>query len=123
MHFCNGQLKTISLLGKAQNCHDKNKGKVCPHHQQSKQQTTSENSDKTADCCENKTLIFQVDTDKDFEVVEQSSIVEEFSSFFILAPAPAHNSSLALVVRNIDLGYSSPIIPRDIYVLLETYLL
>ncbi len=64
MHFCNDQLKGISLIGKAANCHEKeshckNSKKACHQkkHQESKSTLAKD------DCCNNEHFILQMDVD------------------------------------------------------------
>ncbi len=64
MHFCNNQLKGVSLIGKAANCHEKeshckNSKKAC--HQKKNHESNSALAKD--DCCNNEHFILQMDVD------------------------------------------------------------
>lgn len=115
MHYCNGQLKSISLFGEAKSCHDTTMHKTCPYHK---------NMQKDKDCCENKTLVFQADIDKELEneffVLSQNLEL----SCFIVAFTEIFLDNLPRIDKEIiPFDYTKPPAQRDIYVLLETFLL
>jgi hypothetical protein len=61
MHFCQGMLKSYSLIGKAKTCHSTATAEMnCPHHQTMIADDHASDLDKK-DCCTNKTLHFQND--------------------------------------------------------------
>ena len=59
LHYCSGQLKTFSFIGKAKSCHDKSL-MACPNHRKMMAQNEHDGID-TGNCCSNKTLHFQFD--------------------------------------------------------------
>lgn len=121
MHFCQDQLKSFNLFGEARSCHEKAKVSTCPHHQQEAQLSEKETSKKG--CCENKSLEFELDQDKLLQLEKDFStnlglqyFVIGYVETFLLEVKPL-NTKLDIPIR------STPHIPRDIYALLETYLL
>ena len=124
MHYCNGKLKSVSLFGKAQTCHEKavdNEKPTCPHHQKMKEQSNGDEIDKN-DCCENKTTIIQADDDhtKSDLVVPTLQQLQQFVIAYILV----FHAKITTDKQSIqEFSYLSPFISRDIYVLSEAFLL
>ena len=54
VHYCKGELKSLSIFGKAKSCHEQKAVSTCPHH--AKMQKKQEDSN----CCDNKTTFVQV---------------------------------------------------------------
>ncbi len=125
MHYCNGELKSVSFFGKAKTCHEKvvtNKKIACPHHQ--KMQAASNNSDEMNenDCCENKTTIIQADDDQvnSHYPVPTTPQLQQFVIAYILA----FHAQITTDKQSIqEISYLSPLLSRDIYVLSEAFLL
>ena len=120
MHYCGGQLKSFSFIGKAKSCHEKAMVQ-CPHHKKMMAQS-KDNTVDTKNCCNNKTLHFQADQDKqiqhyDFQLNQPlqhfvKSLVRVFFTNRVVekeTPAFAH--------------YKPPLISRDIPVLIQSFLL
>ena len=122
LHYCQGHLKSISVFGKAKNCHEMAKeANTCPHHQKKIEQTKACSEDQK-DCCENKVVHIQLDQDQqikhlDFtlnQALQQFAITYLAVFFFYPLPekvAPQYNH------------YRPPPITRDIPVLLQSFLL
>lgn len=116
MHFCKGEFKSFSIIGEASSCHTTMKS--CPHHANMIVEDSKEN-----DCCTNEK--FEVDElDADYNVsaaVEltelQIQFVASFVYSFITLSLPT-SSTISPFPDNNDLLPS-----RDIYVLLERFLL
>ena len=70
-HYCNGQLKSISLLGKARSCHEASKS--CPNHNKQKEETPTLKKDNF-DCCSNEFHYLQCEQDVQFEVSNHSEL-------------------------------------------------
>lgn len=113
LHFCRGQLKGFSLLGKAKNCHDKMA--KCPNHSPS-----LEVSDAN-DCCSNKTVQVENldedglplwDVDRLVNLKTIAPIIED--------PVLLSNNALKLQKRVLR---PPPLLQKDLYILLETFLL
>ena len=118
MHFCKGELKTISLIGKAKSCHDQAKVQ-CPHHQKNGASTLKK--EKENNCCNNEKQYFQVEQDQIIPVFD----FEKSADFLNLAPeiiqSPFDDYTFTnLIVYN---TYKPPPIQKDIPVLFESFLL
>jgi hypothetical protein len=126
-HYCNGELKSVSLFGKAKTCHEKavtNKKPTCPHHQKMQQESKRSNGDEMAknDCCENKTTIIQADDDQINSDLSLPTFqqLQQFAIAYILA----FHATITTDKQSIQgVSYLSPMIPKDIYALSETFLL
>jgi len=124
MHFCQDQLKSISLFGKAKTCHEKSEAapmKNCPHHK--KMMTEKEGCTEDKDCCDNKTLQFQSDQDQQ---VQSSDflISKQLQKFVVAYVAVFFTNDLSIESDASSYAqYKPPLIPRDIPVLFESFLL
>ena len=114
-HFCKGELKSFSLIGEASSCHTAKKS--CPHH---KNMVIEDKAEK--DCCSNQSIeIDDLDTDytvsADIELtdLEIKFVASYVYAFFTLVPPPVVHSTF------LDQKVLRP--SRDIYVLLERFLL
>ncbi|MGB1216253.1 MAG: HYC_CC_PP family protein [Saprospiraceae bacterium] len=115
IHYCKNELKSISLLGEAESCHDASKQKICPHHA---------SMQKDRDCCENKTLNLKADIDKELDSKTFLLPITQELSHFIVAFVSIHLNLLPVVEKQVVTNHNSTrLIPRDIYILLETFLL
>ena len=126
MHFCGGELKSISLFGKAKTCHDivgenETPMKNCPHHKKMMVEKKGCSEDK--DCCSNETLVLQADQDQkvqtnDFVVNKQlKQFVIAFVAVFFAADFDLQRDTANFA------HYKPPLIQRDIPVLNQTFLL
>ena len=125
MHYCQGQLKSISFLGKAKSCHDLGEGmKDCPHHKkmlEAKDSAGDSLSEKG--CCSSETIYYHLDKDQKHQV-ENTVLANASLQNFVIAFVEVFLSSSVTQTENpIYAHYKPPLIPRDIYVLLETFLL
>ena len=123
MHFCQGKLKSISFFGKARTCHDMAEGtmKNCPRHKKMMAEKKSCSEDNN--CCSNKTIHFQSDQDQQYQVGNGVVISPQLQYFVIAFVEAFINSSIVETDKPSFAHYKPPLKPRDIYVLLETYLL
>jgi hypothetical protein len=123
IHYCQGEFKSISFIGKAKSCHEIAQQKAsCPHHQKQQEKSCSAANEK--DCCDNEVLYFQSDQDQQIAAAdlmltktEQQFILA--CSFLLFADRYCFDADQRVPVPE----YSPPIIPRDISVLFETFLL
>ncbi len=125
MHYCQGKLKTFNFFGKAKSCHDMGEGmKDCPFHAKMKTANKSDgNTISKKGCCSNKTLHFQSDQDQQNQV-DNAVVISPQLQYFVIAFVEVFiNSSVVETDKPSFALYKPPLIPRDIYVLLETYLL
>lgn len=115
VHYCKGELKSFSLIGEAESCHAAKKS--CPHH--AKMQIEE---DKASDCCSNETVVVD-DLDTDFNVAQNA----EFTNFeikFVTAFVYAFNNVTTQNVSKTSCFETyDPWPPRDIYVILERFLI
>lgn len=125
MHYCQGKLKSVSFFGKAKTCHemsDTASMKNCPHHQKIMEQKEGCSIDKK-DCCSNKTVYFQSDQDQqvqtsDFVVSKQlQQFVIAYVAAFFTNDFSIESDAVSFVL------YKPPLISRDIYVLVQSFLL
>ena len=131
MHYCQGELKSFSFLGKAETCHDKQKvapkPKGCKHHQKmNAQKMEQENKNCSMDeknCCENKTMYFQANLDEQTQAshfivsAQVQQFVAAYVNTFVLNDFSIESETTTF------LDYQSPLIARDIHVLVESFLL
>jgi len=126
MHYCGGELKSVSFFGKAKNCHemageDEAPMKNCPHHK--KMMADKKGCSEDKNCCSNKTVHFQSDQDHqlktaDFVVSKQlKQFVIAYVSVFLGEDFDLKREVIAFAY------YKPPLIPRDIPVLHQTFLL
>lgn len=115
VHFCKGEFKSFSFIGEASSCHTAKTS--CPHHV-----NMDIEEDVKKDCCTNQS--FEIDDlDADYNVSAevkltdlQIQFVASFVySFFSLSPPRVATSTF------LDTNDLLP--PRDIYVLLERFLI
>jgi hypothetical protein len=126
LHYCQGKLKTFNFFGKAKSCHELGEGmKDCPFHGQMGAANESEGSTiNKKSCCSNKTFHFQADLDQQTQVENAVVAMPTHLQYFVIAFVEILiNSSVVEIESPSFTLYKSPLIPRDIYALLETYLL
>jgi hypothetical protein len=124
MHYCKDELKSVNFFGKAKSCHEVSEGavkKVCPHHQKMMEQSDNCSMDKK-DCCENKTYHFQAD---DTQQVKTDNFVENLPLQRALIAQVFQLSKQQLIETDTPAfaHYQPPLIPRDIPVLIQSFLL
>jgi len=125
MHYCQGKLKTFNFFGEAKSCHDIGQGmKDCPFHK--KMEAASKSNESTIskkDCCSNKTIHFQADQDQQNQI-DNALVVSPQLQYFVIAFIEVFiNSSVIETDKPSFALYKPPLIAKDTYVLLETYLL
>ena len=121
MHFCGKQLKSFSLTGKAKNCFELAKTSKCPKHQKVALATPECEMSKK-DCCHNKTLHLQADLTPDIPANDflistqlQDVVVAFVTTFLECQPVIALEPSYV--------HYKPPLIPKDIPILVQSFLL
>jgi len=125
LHYCQGQIKTFSLTGKARSCHEqvakdhcKNKKKSC--HAASVNQDEVEQSQKN--CCSNKTI--QIDGNdevKKISTVEISPTQIQFITAFVQVYLLEYTNLNKVIIPH--LNYIPPLLNKDIPVLVQSFLL
>lgn len=122
LHYCQGQLKTFSFLGEAESCHDMGEGmKNCPSHKKMMEAEQSGATINKKDCCSNKTLHFQSDQNQQVQAFD-FAVTQQFQQFVMAYVAVFFTNDFRIGKEVASfVHYEPPVIPRDIYVLLENY--
>lgn len=125
MHFCQGNLKSVSIFGKAKTCHEiatSASSKKCPNHQLVASEKEGCSIDQK-DCCSNRTVLLESDQNQDVQT-DDLVISEQLQQFVIAYVAVFFTNNLSIKSGNVAFAYyKSPFIPRDIYVLDQSFLL
>lgn len=120
-HFCGGQLKSFSLIGKAKDCYELATGEKqlsCPNHNIDSFKGLSISKKR---CCENRTEHFQSDTEVPSSI---SNILNVDTQQFIVAYISVFiTRSLLIPLNGVHLSYKPPIIYSDIPILIQSFLL
>lgn len=115
LHYCKDELKSFSLFGKAESCHETMS--KCPRHAQMQSSSKEEKG-----CCSNKLVIVD-DLDADFDLNTQGVELSQFSDHVHEAPLQSDR----LIAHKIHLAqffhYNGPSPPRDIYALYERFII
>jgi hypothetical protein len=123
MHFCKGELKSISFWGKAPSCHEQAAAKItCPHHRKMMLEKGEAALEK-ADCCDNHTVQVEAEHDRQTQTAAELELNPSLQYFLIayatsLLPAEGFTDSPAPY-----LNYKPPLLLRDIPVLTQSFLL
>ena len=123
MHFCKGELKSISFWGKAPSCHEQAVAKVsCPHHRKMIAEKGKAALEKS-NCCNNQTVQVEADHERQTQTameLELNPSLQYFLMAYTVSLLPAEDVARTLAPY---LNYKPPLIPRDIPVLLQSFLL
>lgn len=126
MHYCGGELKSVSFFGKAKNCHEMAGEsdatmKNCPHHKKMIADKKSCSEDKN--CCSNKTLHFQSDQDHQLQTAD-FVVTKQLKQFVIAYVSVFLGGDFDLKWEVTPYAhYKPPLIRKDIPVLHQTFLL
>ena len=115
LHFCKGEFKSFSLFGEAESCHTMKK--TCSHHAIMDVTNQSEK-----DCCSNQSIEVD-DLDADFNISVDAELTELQFKFVASFVYSFFSLSTPRVVKSTFLDKHDPLPPRDIYVLLESFLI
>ena len=115
MHYCQGQLKSISLIGKAKNCHELQdvKSDHCKKAKKSCNHSTDNISQKEAEgCCSNITVIVD-ELDEDFFIADYN--IENNSLDLLATCRPDILADALIIDKNINayLHYKPPETIKD----------
>lgn len=127
MHYCGDQLKSFNLFGKAKTCIEKagpEKTKACRlhHHTRSEGHLSAGYHLEKSKCCHSKTVQVQSDQNQEVRSVELKlhqplqQFIISFVFAFLIRPEVSQDISVAE-------AYRPPLIPRDIPVLTQSFLL
>lgn len=116
IHYCRGDLKSFSLIGEASTCHQAKK--TCPSHKEMMSEETSEDSK----CCSNKTVVVD-DLDVDYDISPDVELTDLQVKFVTARVYTLNGFTFPEVVKSDFPKTDDPLPPRDIYVLLERFLI
>lgn len=128
MHYCGDQVRSFNLFGKAKTCTEKTgseKDSSCMHpHKPSHAEGLHRAGYhlQKSDCCHSKTVRFQSDQNQEVRSVELNlhpplqQFIIAFAYAFLIRPEVSQNIAVAE-------AYRPPLIPRDIPVLTQSFLL
>ncbi len=124
MHYCGNHLQSFNLFGKAKNCTEMVATAATKGCQMHEKITTPKDgfSIHKKDCCHNRTLNLQADLTSEIQTDNfmDSQQLQDFVVAFVVVflenrPTETTASNFAL--------YTPPLIPRDIPVLFQSFLL
>lgn len=121
MHYCQGQLKSVSFLGKAKNCHEIMAQSSCPHHQKMRSEKAG-CSKEDKNCCDSKSIQIESDNDQIHSVTKIVN-TQELQQFVVAFVKVFFQNIVIEKDNNVYTNYDTPKITRDTYVLFETFLL
>jgi len=124
LHYCKGQLKSFSFLGKAETCHEMSKttpAKSCPMHAKLVQDEDG-CSMEMKDCCDNKVLYIQSDQDQKVPTYN-FEIDRSLDQFVVSSVLLYFNEFLGDVASPLVSQYKPPLLLRDVLVLIQSFLL
>ncbi len=121
-HYCQGDLKSFNLFGKAKNCHEiADKVKSCKHHQK-KNIDNKACVEDNKNCCNNKSVNFDSNNDNQFFNSDYLSL--DFSSFAVIPKLLVFtNHEIVLEYKIPFEHYKPPLVQKDMRVLFESFLL
>jgi hypothetical protein len=124
VHYCQGEFKSMSFVGKAKTCHDIEATapmKNCKHHQKAKAAQKSCGGE-TNGCCDNKS--FNYDLDQDQQIQNVDFVVNKQVEQFIAAYVFSFYTNITVEKEAIACEYyKPPLIPKDIPVFIQSLLL
>lgn len=122
-HYCQGTLKSYSFCGKAKNCHEMaDELPSCHKNSSCTKKAVSGCADRDYSCCNNRTVIFESDFADKIPLYNNSS----FKTYvFVVSNAASSFNYFYRELEDVQLFecYKPPLIPRDIRVLFEIFLL
>ena len=124
MHYCQGNLKSFKFFGKAKSCHEiAEKVAHCSHHRKAMKPERSEGCSKDKKgCCHNKTLHFQ--SDQDQQIPTPVFVVsQQLQQFLIAGVAVFFSKDHPGKNTPASAHYKPPLIPKDVLVLVQSFLL
>lgn len=120
LHFCQGQIKSLSFIGEAKSCHSQTT-KPCSSKKKACSIKTTE-KDCQKDCCSNKTIIVDAsDADQKIPNTELSSDQMDFLTAFVEVYILSHYDFYKNIIPYQN--YVPPLLDRDISVLVQCFLL
>ena len=119
VHYCQGQVKSYSLFGKAKGCNGKGSAVLTCAHQE-----PSTMADRCAmerlPCCDNRLFHFQSSQD---QVIQASTVTPVTQQYHFVPSYAALLRDPTDITTHIQSRYRPPPLLRDIPVLMQTFLL
>jgi len=123
MHFCQGDIKSFSLIGKAKNCHEQaERSTLCKHHQIKMVQSDACDKKENKDCCENRTINLDSKQEQQIQTVD-FSLTKPFKQFLTAYIYTFYQDNLNQKQNVFFTHYRPPLISRDIPILVQSFLL
>lgn len=118
-HFCKGELKSFSLIGKAKNCHEVEKERTSCNPSKS---CASSCSSKDKNCCSNETVVYQNEFDDKIiqDRTNTKTLNVYLTTFSQVEVQKSFVFSEALIPYRL---YKPPILYQDIPILFESLLI
>lgn len=120
MHFCQDRLKSISLFGKAKNCHEMAQRASCPHHAVQAGPETTCGLEKKG-CCQNRTLHFQTSQDQVAQSYDQLSPDQPTYQYAAMLPAAGRMTIGDKSILFFHYLYKPPPLIRDLQVQYQSF--
>lgn len=125
VHYCQGQIKSFSLIGKAQSCHEKAAKKHCKSNKKSCHAAPSQTIEKKAcqkNCCSDKKVeIENNDEAKPIPTTEISPVNAQFITAFVQVFLLEYTDLNKRIIPY--LHYIPPLLSKNIPVLIQSFLL
>ncbi len=119
MHYCKGDLQSVSFFSKAKSCHEKAKTSHCHKAKKACHSKNKEHLAEDDNCCDNQSYVFQLDTDYEIFVDSSSENKVDFHKNDAPISLLDHKSFYAKNYKN----YKPPSLDRDHIVLIQSFLL
>lgn len=119
-HYCQGQLKSFSIYGKAKNCHELASKMASCHHNKQKPDDSVFCSEGDNNCCNNEIVYFESDFDEKIPNIDYLN-----SQHYVVAfKNSSFNDLFNEFKEDVPFAhYKPPLIQKDIPVLFESFLL
>lgn len=125
LHYCQGQIKSFSLIGEAESCHQQTK-KVCCKKEHKICHAAQSNQDDLGkcekNCCSNKTIkVESNDEAKKLQSTELSQKQVKFLTAFVQVFLLEKIDLSKIIVPH--LNYIPPLLNKNIPILIQSFLL
>lgn len=125
LHYCQGQIKSFSLIGEAESCHQKAEKQHCKKQQkpcQAAQSTPGKLGSCKKNCCSNKTIkVESNDEAKKLQSTELSQKQIKFLTTFIQVFLLEEIDLSKIIIPH--LNYIPPLLNKNIPMLIQSFLL
>ena len=121
VHYCQNELKSISLFGKAKSCHDSKVKQTCHHSTKtSSNKKVGLNKVQKDNCCHNDRITFEKSDIKapSSEFIHLNTFHLKFIASFIVSFFETHTNN---IVQNKYREYKPPLFQSDILVSYQVF--